>query len=179
MQDVNESIRERFRMAQQNALPPRAESQSTTTPQSALQRPRILWYLATPYTASPLDLEEAFNRATSLAAVLLDNHIDVFCPIAHGHALAAHIPDTYPHERWMHIDRPFMQRCDGLLVAMQPGWERSEGMMEEMRYFCQLGKPIFGLHDFERPRHDWQPLIDRVRLYETMVVALSPPIPQQ
>lgn len=109
------------------------------TPQAKADR-EFLWYVATPYTACPDGLERGHTRAYLALRALLERGVRAFCPIAHTHA-AGH-PLSQDHEFWMAVDRPFMDRCDGLLVLRQPGWKESRGVTEEIQTFAKAGKPI-------------------------------------
>lgn len=107
--------------------------------------PTFLWYLATPYTAHEHGKKHAYKDACFIAASLMDAGAAIFCPIAHGHRIARYMTREQTHELWMDIDRPFMERCDGLILAELPGWKRSRGMEEEFRFFRAAGKKIVNL----------------------------------
>lgn len=103
-----------------------------------------LWYLATVYTLHPHGLEAAYKDAQAYTATLLAAGLRCFSPIAYWHCIgnAAGI-DPILHEYWMDADRPFMDRCDGIIVAQTSNWEMSKGIKYEIEHFRKFDKPIF------------------------------------
>jgi len=73
--------------------------------------------------------------------------VSVFCPIVHGHPLSQYGGLFHDdHEFWMRVDRPFMARCDAIVVAQMDGWDRSDGISEEVAFFKAAGRPVFILN---------------------------------
>lgn len=102
-----------------------------------------LWYLATPYTNFDYGLDLAFVEACKTAADLIKLGYSVFSPIVHSHTIAYHGKmDPTDHAMWMAIDAPFMERCDGLIVATIKGWSQSKGVRFEIDWFQKAGKPV-------------------------------------
>lgn len=100
-------------------------------------------YLATPYSKYIDGLSMASEMACKLAAILIDEGIPVFSPIAHSHAIAmAGGMDPLDHNIWMPADKPLMEAAYGLIVAKLPGWEDSRGVLEEIDAFRAMGKPV-------------------------------------
>ncbi len=99
------------------------------------------WYLATPYRKFPGGLDAAAEEAARIAAVLTDAGIAVFAPIPHGHAIAKHsiIPKDSPI--WADMQRPFMLKAGGLIVAKMEGCDRSAGIRVEIDHFKRSFKP--------------------------------------
>jgi hypothetical protein len=104
-----------------------------------------LAYLATPYTK--LERADAVREACRIAAELMISGVRVFSPIAHGHALQAASQYECPQDGdfWRGVNRPFLERSQVLIVAMMPGYERSDGVRDEIRFFERAGRPIFYL----------------------------------
>ena len=103
----------------------------------------FLWYLASPYSKFTHGHEAAYREVSRIHARLLSSGLDVFCPIGHGHGLTVYgALDPVDAELWGRIDLPFVQRCNGLIVARMPGWDRSAGVAHEIRQFAQSGRPI-------------------------------------
>jgi len=99
-----------------------------------------LWYLGTPYTNFEYGLDAAFVGASKIAAALIRQGVNVYCPIVHSHPIAAHGEmDAIDHDMWMGIDAAFMERCDGMIVGMMPGWMRSKGVNFEIDWFENEG----------------------------------------
>lgn len=105
-----------------------------------------LSYLGTPYTNFEYGLETAFREACRLSARLAETGARIFSPICHCHPIAIYGGlDPRAHEFWMAFDGPMMRRCDNLIVAHMPGWDKSSGIAKEVEYFHHAGKPIFDL----------------------------------
>lgn len=102
-----------------------------------------LWYLATPYTKFPYGIEYAAQHAAKIAAKLIADGENVFSPIVHSH-LIAHCSGLDPlnHDFWMHVDKAFMEKCDGLIVCMMASWSKSKGIRVEIDAFKKMGKRI-------------------------------------
>lgn len=102
-----------------------------------------LCYLATPYSKYPL--EQAFEDAAALAAVLVRAGVKVYSPIAHTHPIAVHGGLRFPldHAFWMSFDETMMVKADILVVAQMTGWEESKGIAIEIAAFERAKKPVF------------------------------------
>lgn len=102
-----------------------------------------LWYMATPYTNFEGGLDLAFRDAAKHAARLLQKGFGVYSPIVHSHPIAMFGGiDPTDHALWMAVDKPFMEKCDGLIVCTLPGWSKSKGMRFEIDWFAKEGKPV-------------------------------------
>jgi hypothetical protein len=110
---------------------------------SALKIDKGFWYLATPYSKYPAGHERAAQDAAYLAARLLARGVNVYAPIAHGHALsrACTVLDDFSHEDWMAHCLPFMEAAHGLLVAEMTQWWESDGVCQEIAWFNRAGRP--------------------------------------
>lgn len=102
-----------------------------------------LWYLATPYSLFPYGLDEAAKTAAMMVANLTQKGENVFSPIVHSHYIAV-VAGINPldHAYWMEVDKPFMEKCDGLIVGMIPTWTKSRGVAMEVAAFERMKKPI-------------------------------------
>lgn len=110
----------------------------------------MLFYLATPYRHPYAYVRELrFQAAAILTARLIETGVDIFCPISHSHPIETHgFPgQTMPTDFWLKIDQPLMERCDALMIGCLPGWERSEGVTAERKWFAARGKPSLKLDD--------------------------------
>jgi nucleoside 2-deoxyribosyltransferase len=102
-----------------------------------------LWYLGSPYSRYRYGPEAAYERISHQAAVLLREGVNAFSPIAHSHSLATHGGlDPVDHDYWMAKDRPYMEKCDGLIVCEMEGWQESRGLAHEIEFFSSAGKPV-------------------------------------
>lgn len=110
--------------------------------------PKVLWYLASPYSqyaqGGAAGLTKAFTGAAMVTGHLMQQGMTVVSPIAHSHvvATAAKI-DRLDHPFWMKQSRALLRRCEGLLVLGIRGWDTSEGVAEELEIARDMGIPIF------------------------------------
>ena len=101
------------------------------------------WYMATPYSKSPLGLDGACEAACLLAGACFRRGLHVFSPIAHNHSIAVAC-DIDPRDNlWMNADRPMFEAAHGLLVMAMDGWRDSVGIKEEIEWAHELKKPRF------------------------------------
>lgn len=109
------------------------------------------WYLASPYSGSPLGKDEAYTMAVQATAALTKKGLIVFSPIVHSHALTEFSsPGTMgdkadDHQFWMDIDRALFDRFDGLIVAAQPGWRTSKGVQMEIAWAQEADMAVYTL----------------------------------
>lgn len=107
---------------------------------------QALVYLATPYTKYYAGIDAAFKDASALAAKLLKEGVKVYSPIAHTHPIAIYGGiDPKDHEIWLPFDEAMMRACSCLLVAQMEGWRQSRGVLHEIKFFAEAGKPVFYL----------------------------------
>lgn len=105
-----------------------------------------LVYVGTPYSKYPTGIEAAFKDASALMARLLTEGVRAYSPIAHTHPIAIHGNlDPYDHTIWLPFDAAIMEKADGMIVAMLPGWDSSYGIKHEIEEFTKAGKPVFYL----------------------------------
>src|SRR5690349_4954373 len=109
-----------------------------------------LTYLASPYThADPKVREERYHAACRAAARLMLAGKTIFCPSAHSHPIAMHMPDgcAVDAKLWQKQDEPYVSMCDEVIVLMLDGWENSGGVRHEINEATQRGIPV----TYERP----------------------------
>jgi hypothetical protein len=101
------------------------------------------YYLASPYSKFPHGVHKAHQLACEATALLVQNGIPVFSPIAHTHDVAIYGKlDPCAHTLWMPADRPFMLAAKGIIVLRLEGWEDSYGVQLELDHFVFNHKPI-------------------------------------
>lgn len=111
----------------------------------------MAWYLASPYSGSPLGKDFAYQVAVQATAALTKRGLIVFSPIVHSHALTEFSePGTLgdkadDHQFWMNIDQDLFHRFDGLIVAAQPGWRTSKGVQMEIGWAQEADMAIYTL----------------------------------
>lgn len=102
-----------------------------------------LWYLGSPYSKYPLGLNAAHKAVCENAALLIEEGVAVYSPIAHTHPIALHGQiDPLDHGIWLPIDAPLMAAADGLIVLKLMTWDRSSGLAFEIKGFAAADKPI-------------------------------------
>lgn len=108
-----------------------------------LRIPHGYWYLATVYSKHAEGTDYAFVEAAKAAGNLLKKEVYTYCPIAMTHPMATYANmDRYSYDTFMPLDEVFMRHAHGCLVLMQPGWETSYGVQQEIAYFTKRKRPI-------------------------------------
>jgi hypothetical protein len=119
------------------------EAHEKLATQDALERHRRLWYLATPYTGSTQDIMDLrWWAGTRIAAWLVRQGIHVYAPVTMTGPIAHEGDIQGGFQAWAGMDKTFIDKCDALAVGMLPGWNRSEGVKEEIATFEEQEKPI-------------------------------------
>jgi hypothetical protein len=115
-------------------------------------------YVATPFRSYPGGMEEAFRAAARFTAHLVDQGVEVYSPIAHTWPIAQHTRCAGPNsDFWLVRQKPFLRAARGLIVAMMPGWDTSEGIKFERNWFEAAQKPEWLMPDnFDRLPEDLQ-----------------------
>lgn len=106
-----------------------------------------LYYLASPYSHKEESMKDyRFDLAARATRYLLERfpNVNIFSPIVHSHVLHR-IGMQGDWNTWKRIDTNYIEKCDGLVVLMIPGWEQSVGVTAEIEVAKQLGKTIFYL----------------------------------
>jgi hypothetical protein len=114
-----------------------------------------LGYMMSSYTAHT-SFADAERDAKQIAADLLLAGLVVFAPIAYAPAIERIMLEgmldedkkaIQSHEFWMPLDERFFERCDYGLLAMTPGWYKSQGIAIEVFALAQAGTPIWFYND--------------------------------
>ena len=105
-----------------------------------------LAFMSSPYTLYEPDIGQAAADAARLAARLIETGLHIYSPIVHSHSIAllGHL-DPMDIAIWYPLNETMLHRCDTLIVARLPTWEKSKGMAMEIRFFERKEKPIFDL----------------------------------
>lgn len=102
-----------------------------------------LVYLATPYSKYTDGLEQAFSDAARLAARLMQKGYRIYSPIVHCHPLARYGNIDPNASLWLANDEMMMNKSDTLFVAKLDGWQKSDGINSEIKFFDGAFKPVF------------------------------------
>lgn len=109
-------------------------------------------YLASPYSVKyPLSQHQAlllrlkrYEKVCKLAAVLMKNGENIFCPIAHSHAIETiGMPgELYGQDFWLKQDFAVLAQAKELIVFMMDGWKDSNGIKAEIEFAKERDIPI-------------------------------------
>jgi len=115
--------------------------------------PNSFWYLATPYSKYAYGLEAAYELAVRHRALLLAAGIPNFSPIVHSHPVAKMCGlDPRDLSIWLPSEAPIMAAAHGLIVVRATGWDRSDGIAEEVKEFTRTQRPIIFMHPWHLDR---------------------------
>ena len=100
-------------------------------------------YLASPYThESKSVMGRRFIAACRAAAMLMRAGNIVFSPIAHSHPISKHFLSLPPLDFWLEQDRAFVEWADEVYVLRLKGWGASLGVLSEIQWATEAGKPV-------------------------------------
>jgi hypothetical protein len=115
---------------------------TTRTPIERIKMSKLT-YLASPYSKFPGGRRAAYVLACNKAAELMLKGENIFCPIAHSHAVEVIGMDTVQNgDWWLKQDFAILERCDKLIVYKMEGWEQSHGVAEEIKFAQGLEIPV-------------------------------------
>lgn len=101
-----------------------------------------IYYLASPYSGPEAEMFDRHRWVCEAAALLATRGTLTYSPIAHSHAVAQVGGLSGSWEMWRDFDLSMIDRTDGLLVLMLPGWERSVGVEAEIRHARATNKSV-------------------------------------
>jgi len=98
-------------------------------------------YLASPYYhKDPGIRRERLRAVTKKAAQIQLSSKNVYSPMTHNYPIFVRMRGKGSGwETWKHHDLEMLSFCSELFVLTLPGWEKSEGIKEEMRFAKALG----------------------------------------
>ena len=96
-------------------------------------------YLAIPYSGME---ELSFEISCMITAFDENGTGRISPPIVHGHTLASKCRLTAGHDYWLNQDLDMLRRCDELYVVAMEGWDKSVGVLAEIREAQKLEIPI-------------------------------------
>ena len=93
-------------------------------------------YMASVFRKHPIGLWRAYDEARRAQGALWKAGVNVFSPIACFYSTAVWEEiDQTDHDWWMRHDFPYMRGSRGIIILQQDGWEESEGIQEERKFF--------------------------------------------
>lgn len=102
-----------------------------------------LYYLASPYTHTDPAIKKLRAEAVTESAVdLLKHGVFVFAPISYNEPWEKYnLPGDWNF--WSEFDKTFVSRCDGVIVLMLDGWDKSVGVTAEIDFAKNIGLPVY------------------------------------
>lgn len=108
---------------------------------SHLTAKKKLYYLGSPFTSfNPVKEEkwaeehERYKLITRIAGYLMNNYkFNLLTPITASYHLSKYCKLGGTWSAWAELDEEMLVRCDGLIVAMMPGWHDSVGLTAEIQ----------------------------------------------
>jgi len=104
----------------------------------------MLVYLASPYSCNTKEERDfRFRKVCEMAAKLMKNGDEVFCPIAHSHPIEIHgMTEMEGHDFWLKQDFAILQHCKKMFVYKMPGWTLSKGIAAEIMFAKAHSIPV-------------------------------------
>lgn len=103
-----------------------------------------LCYLATPYSHYEGGHDKAYADAALLSLNLFKMGIRNYSPVVYTHPMAQALKlDPLNLDFWIAFDEPMIRKCDALIVARFPGWDKSAGMSIENDRFRAMDKDVW------------------------------------
>lgn len=109
----------------------------------AIAAPRVLTYLACPYSHHDRAVRVArFEAANRAAAALMQAGHRVFSPISHTHPIAEAGDLPLGWDYWEAFDRAYLSISARVVVLRIDGWDQSKGVAAELRIAAEAGLPV-------------------------------------
>lgn len=104
-----------------------------------------LYYLASPYSHENREVMALRAEVVTKAAVdLLKQEIFVFAPIAYNAPWEKYrLPGNWGF--WQDFDKAFVSRMDAVVVLQLDGWDKSEGVIAEIKFAGENNIPVYYL----------------------------------
>lgn len=102
-----------------------------------------MFYLASPFSHTDPNIEyERYIAAQKFVHHCFKLGLNVFSPIAYGYPIHREFSVPGDAQTWRYFNESMIFRCDGLMILTLEGWDKSIGVMEEIRYAESHKKPI-------------------------------------
>lgn len=104
-------------------------------------------YLASPYTSDePSVIVERYEMAKSMTAHLLNEGHFIYSPIVHCHELAHSHSLPKDFKFWKDYNFAMLEKAEELWVLTIDGWDKSEGIKNEIYRALQLGLKVKAIY---------------------------------
>jgi len=112
-----------------------------------IRKNRPLIYLACAYGKVPKPQQKRrYQIASEVAGNLLKAGNLVYSPLSHSHPMQVYGNMKWSSTQWLEYDEFYLERCDILMVLqLTNAWRNSEGILHEIQFCHDLGKPIIFL----------------------------------
>ena len=108
-----------------------------------------IYYLASPYTHESHLVMQSRHRSALMAVIELQKFgYTVFSPIVNGVPVEK-ITGNNDLDHWLEIDKKFIRKLDGVIVLAIKGWETSQGVLQEIDFAREIGKPVFVYNTYD------------------------------
>jgi len=102
-----------------------------------------LYYFASPYSHKNAFVTQIrYEIVNYIATQMLEEGYLLIEPIAMCHNKAKTYGLDGSYKTWMDRDRGFISKSDGIIVVCLTGWEKSEGIEDEVRFAKSLDKEV-------------------------------------
>lgn len=103
-----------------------------------------LYYLATPYSSpDPFELERKYLETLKIDHMLMQMNYFAISPICMSHQQAQRFNTPGHWEYFRDRDLTIIDRCDGIIVGLIEGFTKSVGVLAELTYAMNKGKPCW------------------------------------
>jgi len=119
-------------------------------------------YLATPYSYkgwfAKIIQWLRYRKVTKVSAYWMNKGYNIFSPITMTHPISKFV--ALKHEEWLTYDFQWIDACDELWVLCQPGWQKSDGVRQEVQYARSSDKEVLflkrsGRNAYSYSYNDW------------------------
>lgn len=100
-------------------------------------------YLASPYSHEDKKVEASrYEQIAKIAASLTKEGKVAFSPIVYGHTMVFYEELPVEYDFWENFCLSFLKHSDELWVYMMPGWDKSKGIANEIRFAIENRIPV-------------------------------------
>lgn len=97
-------------------------------------------YMASPYSGTPEQQQERYEKARWAAAELIKQGSVIFSPIVHCHEILFNHDLPGDIDFWHWYDRAMIEAAHTFAILKLPGWDESKGIKWETQVALELKK---------------------------------------
>lgn len=138
-----------------------------------------LIFVSSPYGhPNPDVVEENYLKVTKFVSQLCSNGQVAISPITYGHTLLKYKKMPSDWEFWKNFCVTLLTKCDEMIVYKMDGWDKSNGVAEEIRVATNLGIKIKyvdmnNTDEYLVPGKSGQRLIDEYNKYGSLTIGVD------